>query len=206
MNFLNPEISNTSVNIDSLANWLSNFYALQEPVLNFLRKNITLVSFKTGDLILKAGEHCNDVYFIKTGVIRGFVVDGKKEITTWISSDNELITSISSFGIDEPAIENLQALEPCEMLLISNNSMNVLYEIFPEFNIISRKLLEQYYRDAEKRALVVRLTNAETKYRFFLDHYPHLSNRIQLQYIASFLGITMETLSRVRRKISFTYK
>ena len=206
MNLSDSIESSIPVNIDPLSNWLSNFYPLKESVLNLIRQKISYVSFNSGDIILKAGEHCKDLYFIKSGVVRGFVHEGKKEITTWISSDNELITSITSFGIDEPALENLQALEPCEMLLISNASINQLYEIFPEFNIVSRKLLEQYYRDAEKRALVVRLTNAETKYRYFLANYTHLSNRVQLQYIASFLGITMETLSRVRRKISFTYK
>lgn len=206
MNLSNPEVPNASVNIQPLVNLLSNFFPLEKSVLNFLRKNITLVSFKSGDLILKAGEHCNSVYFIKSGVVRGFVNEGKKEITTWISSENELVSSITSFGIDEPAVENLQSLEACDLLLISNTAMNQLYEEFPEFNIIGRKLLEHYYRDAEKRALIVRLSNAETKYRFFLEHYPHLSNRVQLQYIASFLAITMETLSRVRRKIRFYSK
>jgi len=77
-----------------------------------------------------------------------------------------------------------------------------LYEQFPEFNIVSRKLLQQYYSDAETRAFIARLTNAETKYKQFLARYSHLGNRIPLTYIASFLGITLETLSRVRRKLS----
>ena len=65
-----------------------------------------------------------------------------------------------------------------------------------------RKLLQQYYKDAEGRAFVARLTNAENKYKYFLKRYRHLANRVPLKYIASFLGITLETLSRTRKKMS----
>jgi len=77
-----------------------------------------------------------------------------------------------------------------------------LYLQFPEFNIVTRKLLERYYQDAEGRAFIARLTNAENKYTQFLAKYGHLSNRIPLKYIASFLGMTLETLSRVRKRLS----
>jgi hypothetical protein len=77
-----------------------------------------------------------------------------------------------------------------------------LYQQFPDFNIVIRKLLQKYYRDAEGRAFIARLTNAESKYRYFITSYNHLVNRIPLKYVASFLGMTLETLSRVRKKIS----
>ena len=88
------------------------------------------------------------------------------------------------------------------MLALTLADLERLYEQHPEFNIVSRKLLQQYYSDAEGRAFIARLTNAETKYKQFLIRYSHFANRIPLTYIASFLGITLETLSRVRRKLS----
>lgn len=80
--------------------------------------------------------------------------------------------------------------------------MQELYNQYPEFNITGRKILQHYYRDAEARAYIVRLTSAEKKYNHFIEKYNHLANRIPLKYIASYLGITIETLSRVRKKIS----
>jgi CRP-like cAMP-binding protein len=112
------------------------------------------------------------------------------------------VTSI--FSLDNPAqsIENIQALENCELLALSFDSLNELYIRFPEFNLIARKLLQRYYADAERRAFIARLTKAENKYRHFLLLHQPLANRIPLKYIASYLGMTLETLSRVRKKFT----
>lgn len=191
--------------VEPLISMLNNFHTLDEKMIRYLCENITPVSFKRGTMLQEAGSPCEYIYFIKKGVLRGFILQGhKKEVTTWISADNELVTSISSLDLELPAFENIQAIENCELLSISIEAMNNLYLQFPDFNIVGRKLLQQYYRDAERRAYIVRLRNAQTKYKFFIENYSHLANRIQLLYIASFLGITLETLSRVRKKLSST--
>ena len=155
-----------------------------------------------GDLLLAAGQVCEHIYFIKKGSVRGFIKEGDKDITTWITAENELVTSIYGLSKKRPALENMQALEDCEMLTLTLADLENLYLQFPEFNIVTRKLLERYYQDAEGRAFIARLTNAENKYTQFLATYGHLSNRIPLKYIASFLGMTLETLSRVRKRLS----
>jgi hypothetical protein len=88
------------------------------------------------------------------------------------------------------------------MLALRCADLDKLYVQFPEFNIVTRKLLQKYYKDAEGRAFIARLTNAENKYEQFLIRYSHLANRVPLKYIASFLGMTLETLSRVRKRLS----
>src|SRR6185436_2481982 len=109
---------------------------------------------------------------------------------------------ISSLDAKAPAVENMQAIENCELLALTYADFQDLYIKFPEFNIVARKLLQKYYKDAEGRAFIARVTSAEKKYQLFLIRYGHLGNRIPLKYIASFLGITLETLSRVRKKLS----
>lgn len=158
----------------------------------------------SGKILQESGSLSFYTYFIVKGAIRGFITEDKKDITTWISTDGELVSSISGIDGNAVSLENMQAIEDCVLLRICNKAMHELYDLHPEFNIVGRKMLQSYYRDSEKRAFVVRLKSAEHKYLFFLEQYSHLSNRIQLQYIASFLGITMETLSRVRRKISYS--
>jgi CRP-like cAMP-binding protein len=152
--------------------------------------------------LLKAGEICEHIYFIKKGAVRGFIKEGKKDITTWITVENEVVSSISALDVRAPALENMQAIESCELLALTYADLQDLYIRFPEFNIVARKVLQKYYQDAEGRAFIVRLSNAENKYRLFIARYGHLANRIPLKYIASFLGITLETLSRVRKKLS----
>lgn len=185
---------------------LNHFYPLDQGVVQYIKKHIVPCTFRKGKLILKAGELCNYIYFINKGAVRGFVREGQKDITTWITVEGELVSSIYSIDTQTPAYENMQALEECEMLSLSYANLNELYERFPEFNIVSRKLLQKYYRDAEGRAFVARLTNAENKYKHFLLESHHLANRIPLKYIASYLGMTLETLSRIRKKLSSNTK
>ena len=188
--------------ISSLIATLDYFYPLSESVKNYLRKHSYSCSFQKGKLLLKAGQPCEHIYFIKKGAVRGFIKEGTKDITTWITAENELVSSISALDMREPAMENMQAIENCNLLALTYSDYQNLYTRFPEFNIVARKILQKYYQDAEGRAFIARLTNAENKYRLFLTMYGHLANRIPLKYIASFLGITLETLSRVRKRLA----
>lgn len=185
-----------------LVNTLNYFHPINSGIEEYLRSHVSACSFRKGKLLLKAGETCQHVYFINKGAVRGYVKDGTKDITTWITAEGEMVTSISGFEGKVPSIENIQAIEDCKLLALTFADVQNLYDKFPEFNIVIRKLMQQYYRDAEGRAVIARLTSAEKKYKYFLTNHSHLANRIPLKYIASFLGITLETLSRVRKKIS----
>jgi CRP-like cAMP-binding protein len=193
---------NSPPDISSVIATLDYFYPLSEGIKDYFRKHSYSCSFHKGKLLLKAGQICEHIYFIKKGAIRGFIKEGKKDITTWITAENEVVSSISALDIRKPALENMQAIENCELLALTYADFQNLYIKFPEFNIVARKVLQKYYQDAEGRAFIVRLTNAENKYRLFITRYGHLANRIPLTYIASFLGITLETLSRVRKRLS----
>ena len=193
---------NSPPDISSVISTLDYFYPLSEGMKDYFKKHSYACSFRKGKLLLKAGEICEHIYFIKKGAVRGFIKEGKKDITTWITAENEVVSSISALDVREPAFENMQAIENCELLALTYADFQELYIRFPEFNIVARKVLQKYYQDAEGRAFIVRLTNAENKYQLFISRYGHLANRIPLKYIASFLGITLETLSRVRKKLS----
>ena len=185
-----------------LVQTLSFFYPQSEKVVAYLQQHASHLRCKRGTLLLRAGMVCEHIYFIRKGTVRGFIIDGGKDITSWITADGEMVTSISGLDMQTPAVENIETLEDCELLVLTTHAVNDLYQLHPEFNITARKLLQQYYRDAEKRAYLSRLSSAEQKYLYFVQHYPHLSNRVPLKYIASFLGITIETLSRVRKKLA----
>ena len=193
---------NSPPDISSVISTLDYFYPLSEGMKDYFKKHSYACSFRKGKLLLKAGEICEHIYFIKKGAVRGFIKEGKKDITTWITAENEVVSSISALDVMEPAFENMQAIENCELLALTYADFQELYIKFPEFNIVARKVLQKYYQDAEGRAFIVRLTNAENKYQLFITRYGHLANRIPLKYIASFLGITLETLSRVRKRLS----
>lgn len=181
-------------------NAFSFFYAINESTAQFFIENTYPLTINKGETLHKAGDICNHIYFITKGAIRGFVKDGNKEKITWISVENEMVTSIYSYYMQKPSAENMDAVEDCQILSMTHEKLQQLYELEPSTNILVRRILEKYYADAEMRAITTRLSNADTKYEFFLNTYSHLANRIPLIYIASFLGISSETLSRVRAK------
>jgi CRP-like cAMP-binding protein len=179
---------------------LNQLYPLSPGAQQYLRDHLIFCTIAKRKLLLKEGMICEHIYFIVKGALRGFTREGPKDITTWIVVENELVSSILSLDEQVKSIENIQALEKCALLSLTLAELEVMYDRFPETNILARKILQRYYADAERRAFIARLTKAENKYRHFLVRHPTLSNRIPLKYIASYLGVTLETLSRIRKK------
>ncbi|MGN6532597.1 MAG: Crp/Fnr family transcriptional regulator [Ginsengibacter sp.] len=151
-------------------------------------------------LLLKPGSMADHFYFIVKGVIQGCIKDDGKLMTTWINEENEIVGSIRTLGTNEPCREYLQALEDCELVAIPVAFTELAFDKYPETNLIARRLWEHNYRGAEDRAYICRISSAEKKYKYFLERQPNLVNRISLKYIASYLGMTLETLSRVRSR------
>src|SRR5262245_38180221 len=98
---------------------LEYFHPLSEGIKDYLRKHSYSCSFRKGKLLLKAGQLCEHIYFIRKGAVRGFIKEGKKDITTWITAENEVVSSISALDIRTPALENMQAIENCELLALT---------------------------------------------------------------------------------------
>ena len=199
-NFTKQQAS--SINVDDLVAALGQIHPVSKGIASFLSGHAVPMTLPRKKLLLNVGQVCQHVYFIRKGALRAFMKDGNREITTWITVDCELVTSIAGLNVQQPSKEFIQALEPCQLLAMSYEDLEKLYILHPEFNVITRKLLQRYYHDAENRAFISRIPKADQRYMHFLETQPHLANRIPLRYIASYLGLALETISRVRRKIS----
>ncbi|MBC7948288.1 MAG: Crp/Fnr family transcriptional regulator [Chitinophagaceae bacterium] len=181
-----------------LATFVKNIHPVSPEAIEYINQHSYPQRVDRGTFLLKAGEVSRHLYFIRRGVIRAYIKDGTKEITTWITAENEVVASIRGFNLQQPSMENLQAIEECDLVVADFESLQYLYTHHMEMNIVGRKLLEHYYRDAEERAFISRIPNATKRYHHFLNTQGHLSNRIPLKYIASYLGMTIETMSRIR--------
>lgn len=195
-------LSKNMISESPFTHYVKNIYPLSTAAQDFINQKAYASHHNKNEMLVKAGSMCTGVYLIRKGILRSFIKEGQKEITTWISGEHELATCITCYGLQQPARENIQALEDCELVVLSTADLQYLYEHFPESNIVGRKILEKYYRDAEERAFIARLMEATTKYKHFIATKSDLLNRVPLKFIASYLGMTLETLSRIRSKLS----
>lgn len=181
-----------------LIDFVQSLHPIKDEIAEYIKKNSTEKKIGRGKILLEAGEVCEHYYFIKRGMVRGFIIEDGKEITTWICREGEVVTSIQNLLDIDAVGENIKTLEHCDLVIMPTSGIQYLYDTYPEFNTVGRKLLERYYYDAQQRAIICRIPNAAKRYEHFLTTRPELVNRVPGKYIASFLNMTEETLSRVR--------
>lgn len=171
----------------------------KEAIAEFDKKTLP-ISIEKKKYLLKPGSKADHLYFIVKGVVHGYIKEGGKQITTWINDEQHLIGSIRTLGTTDPCREYLQTLEDCELVALPIAFLESVFEKYHETNFICRRLWEFTYRGAEERAYICRIPSAEKKYQHFMETQPNLIARIPLKYIASYLGMTIETLSRIRSR------
>lgn len=184
--------------------FLNQIHPLSAGAKRIMNRDSFPLKIEKRQFILKPGAVPDYFYFIVKGVVQGYIKEGGKQITTWIMEENEVVGSFLTLGTANVCGEYLQALEDCELIAFPIATTEYLFDHYPESNLIARRLWEHKYRHAEERAYLVRVPNARKKYKRFIETHPGLVNRISLKYIASHLGITLETLSRIRSKQSLS--
>ncbi|RNL56087.1 Crp/Fnr family transcriptional regulator [Pedobacter jejuensis] len=188
-------------NFSPLISVFKHFHPLTDEIETRINQHTFPVSFKKNKFIVSPVDRNKFLYLIVKGVVRGYIKDGKTEITTWIAKENEIVGTIRNLWLEGDSEEYLQALEDVELIAIPHVLSDYLYENYAEANIVGRKMMELYYRSAEERAYLCRISSAEKRYKRFLVSFPELITRVSLKHIASFLAIRLETLSRIRAKI-----
>jgi len=142
------------------------------------------------------------MYFIVSGLARFFFLNQQgQEVTSDFYFAPGFITSFSSFVNQTPSQFTIQALMPVEALAISRRNLLNLYERHPRLERVGRILTEQAYSEAEKHLLSLLNDAPKDRYLWLLEEYPQYVQHIPLQYLASYLGITPESLSRIRKRI-----
>ncbi|MBL4675677.1 MAG: Crp/Fnr family transcriptional regulator [Mucilaginibacter sp.] len=166
------------------------------------RETLREENYPKGHLLLKQGDTSRKIYFINKGFARAFHINGDKECTTWFMGEGDLMISVYSFYTQQPAMEYIELLTDSELLSMSWNQLQSIYADFPEYNFIGRKVTVKYYMLSEERATITRTLSAADRYQLLLKTYPQILLNAKLSQVASFLGMTPETLSRVRSKKS----
>ena len=157
---------------------------------------------KKGDYFLQQGQVCQHLGFLNSGIMRVYHLANDKEYTSYFNfgERNPFVSSFSSFVTRKPSQESIHALEDCELLLISYDNLQKLYESSFALQKLGRVIAEYNYTLAMKRIYSLQHFSAQERYKELLLIYPNLVNHVPHHYIASYLGITPESLSRIRKE------
>ena len=153
---------------------------------------------KKNDIIINIGERCGDLFFIEKGLLRGYYLNDGKEITNWFAQEGEFATCFYSFISQKQSFETIQALEDMELVRIPYLALQSLYINYPEMERLGRIITENYYIKFEERFLSLQFKSAKERYQNLLESKSTLLQRASLGQIATYLGISQDTLSRMR--------
>lgn len=157
------------------------------------------VEFNKGTILFNQDKTERKFYFIKRGIARAFTTTDGNDITFWFGQEGDPILSINSYISNKAGYETIELLEDAILYETSNQLLNELYESNKNICNWGRKLAENELIKTEQR-FIARLTgNSKQRYEYLIHNYPGLINRVQLGYIASYLGITQVSLSRIRK-------
>lgn len=154
------------------------------------------------EFFLKQGQYCKRLSFIKKGYIRVYAATEKKEITQWISTKDYFITDLASLIFDQPARWNIQALTDCSLYSISEKNYKKIGNLVPQWDKLEKQFIAKCFMTLEDRVFSFLSMNAEERYHTLFHFDSELFNQVPLHYLASMLGMTAETLSRIRKKQS----
>lgn len=167
-----------------------------EKIISFF-KPITL---KKGDFFLKTGRYSDRLGFVQSGIIREFLFIDDKEVTKWISTKGYFVVDLSSFIFTQPARWNFQALTDCELYVIDNKNYQQIGQMIPNWTNLEKLFIAKCFTVLEDRIVTHLCMTAEERYHQLFSFNKELFNQVPLQYLASMLGMTPETLSRLRKK------
>ena len=156
--------------------------------------------FKKDEILIEEGQVEQYIYFILKGAIRVYVTTESKEICTNFRFDNQFASSLTSFLTRRPSQYWLKTQLPTKLLTISHTDLYWLYDNFVEINTLGRVVMEVLLIDKRQRELNFLTLDAESRYQKMVEEHPLYVQKIPLKYVASFLGITAESLSRIRTK------
>lgn len=181
--------------IDKIVEHLS---PLSEQTRIDFEKRSTIESFEKGAILVKEGEYSDKLYFVLAGGIRAFYLKDGKDISDWFAFENHFVCAINSFFMEIPSPHFIEALEPTTTLTLHRDDVQELCDLHHDFERVGRLSVTATMLTLQQRIVGLQFETAQNRYDFLLNQYPFIEQRVPLGNIASYLGITQETLSRVR--------
>jgi CRP-like cAMP-binding protein len=188
-----PSVSNNE-------KYIQSYFGISQEDLALVGSLFKRQILKKGDYFLKTGRVCDKLSFVQSGLLRVYVQTPDKEVTQWISTKGYFITDLASLIFNTPARWTIQALTDVEIYTIDSQDYNRIGKLVPKWYELEKLFIARCFTILEDRIFTHLSMTAEERYHFFFERNKELFNQVPLQYIASMLGMTPETFSRIRKK------
>lgn len=183
-----------------IINTISNKYApLNSECKYDFHKASEILTFKKGETLVKEGQYSDKAYFIVSGCTRAYYLNDGKDITDWFAFENDFICAINSFFYNIPSPHFIEVLEDTKLLVVSKKDIMKLSDKYHDFERLTNNVVTKTMLKLQARIVSMQFQSAEQKYQNILLAYPKITQRVPLTHIASYIGITLETLSRIRK-------
>lgn len=185
----------------ALKKYLSTYIPLKESDWQIIQKYFVPITVPPYNFLLKEDQICRHLYFLEAGVIRYFYLKDGNEITKFFTFPQQIFTSPKSFSQQRPSEESIQTLKASKVHKISYDQLQLLYQEVPLWSTLIRKILLEVSDATESLFLAANNKTAEQRYLELLKEEPEVIREVPLKFIASYLGISPESLSRIRKKV-----
>jgi len=188
------------MNNTALIHFLKQVPPLNEESANYIAEQFELKELKRGDLFIKAGRVPNEYMFLEKGFIRSYVMDTEgNEVTLNFYSSNNVVFEVASFFQRQPSQESFEATMDSIGWVLTYDKLNSLFHSLPEFRELGRTMLVRGFIAFKLRTLSMINKTAEERYTMLLQSNPEIFEHASLKHIASYLGVTDTSLSRIRK-------
>jgi len=186
-----------------IESYIETYFGIGGNDLSSVGKLFTNTTLKKNDYLLKMSQYAQSIHFVKSGYLRMYAYNesGEKEITQWISNHGMFLTDLSSFMFGTPSRWNIQALSDSELYTISKEAFQSISSFVENWAELEKLFIAKCFVTLENRVFGQLSMTAEEKVKNLMESNPDIFLQVPLQHIASMLGMTPETLSRVRRKM-----
>ena len=188
-------------NLDGFLNFLEEIQHLSPESREAILSICSLVPIAKNQNLQEIGQTCRTIYFVKEGLARIFYLKDGIEVTEYFAFENDLIVRAESLFTGKPSMKAIQALEATIFIGIPSDALFSLFDKHPDVERLFRKIIEQAYVHTVNRLEAIQFHSAEERYAQLLTEKPNLIQRISLKNIASYLGITQVSLSRIRAAV-----